>query len=95
MTTPRIDDRDWSALTTGQRIHQLEVEGYLVLPDLLDADHIARLKAITATFETTAVDYSERQRGRSNIQFDGGEITAPCSATRQPSRFCANFWATK
>jgi ectoine hydroxylase-related dioxygenase (phytanoyl-CoA dioxygenase family) len=76
MATPRIDDRDWSALTTSQRIRQLEVEGYLVLPDLLDADHIARLKAITATFETTAVDYSERQRGRSNIQFDGGEITA-------------------
>ena len=76
MATPRIDDRDWSALTTGQRIRQLEVEGYLVLPGLLDADHIARLKAITTTFETTAVDYSERQRGRSNIQFDGGEITA-------------------
>ena len=73
---PRIDDRDWSALTTGQRIRQLEVEGYLVLPDLLDADHVARLKAITATFETKAVDYSERQRGRNNIQFDGGEITA-------------------
>ena len=75
MSTPHIDDRDWSDLTTGQRIRQLEVEGYLVLPDLLDADHIARLKAITATFETTAVDYSQHQRGRPSIQFDGGEIT--------------------
>ena len=75
MSTPRIDDRDWSALDTGQRIRQLEIEGYLVLPDLLDIEHIARLKAITATFETKAVDYSEHQRGRPNIQFDGGEIT--------------------
>ena len=35
MTTPRVDDRDWSVLTLGERIRQIEVEGYLVLPDLL------------------------------------------------------------
>ena len=76
MTALQIDNRDWSALTTSQRIRQLEVEGYLVLPDLLDAQHIARLKAITATFATKAVDYSPHQRGRPAIQFDGAEITA-------------------
>ena len=76
MPTATIDDRDWSTLSTGARIRQLEVEGYLLLPDLLDPDHVARLKAITATFDTKAVDYSENQRGRPGIQFDGGEITA-------------------
>ena len=76
MPTATIDDRDWSALSTGARIRQLEVEGYLLLPDLLDPDHVARLKAITATFDTKAVDYSKNQRGRPGIQFDGGEITA-------------------
>ncbi|MDP6699074.1 MAG: phytanoyl-CoA dioxygenase family protein [Candidatus Latescibacteria bacterium] len=76
MPTATIDDRDWSVLSTGARIRQLEVEGYLLLPDLLDPDHVARLKAITATFDTKAVDYSENQRGRPGIQFDGGEITA-------------------
>ena len=76
MPTATIDDRDWSALSTGARIRQLEVEGYLLLPDLLDPDHVARLKAITATFDTKALDYSENQRGRPGIQFDGGEITA-------------------
>ena len=35
VATRRIDDRDWTALTLGDRIRQLEVEGYLVLPDLL------------------------------------------------------------
>src|SRR4051812_29479962 len=73
--TPAIDDRDWSALTLGQRIRQLEVEGYLVLPDLLDASHVGRLKAQTATLETTAVDYSPHQRGKPNLQFHGGLIT--------------------
>ena len=76
MPTATIDDRDWSALSTGARIRQLEVEGYLLLPDLLHPDHVTRLKAITATFDTKAVDYSENQRGRPGIQFDGGEITA-------------------
>ena len=61
--TPRIDDRDWSKLTLGQRIQQLEVEGYVVFPDLIDADHIARLKAQTLQLETTHVDYSVHQRG--------------------------------
>ena len=73
--TPRIDDRDWSQLTLGQRIQHLEVEGYVVLPDMLDADHIARLKEQASTFETTHVDYSVHQRGRSSIQFTGGPIT--------------------
>ena len=72
---PRIDDRDWSQLTLGQRIQQLEVEGYVVLPDLLDANHIARLKAQTSQLETTHVDYSVHQRGRSSIQFAGGAIS--------------------
>ena len=72
---PRIDDRDWSQLTLGQRIQQLEVEGYLVLPDLLPADHIARLKEQTAQFETDHVDYSVHQRGSQSIQFAGGAVT--------------------
>ena len=73
--TPRVDDRDWAALSLGDRIHQLEVEGYLVLPDLLTQQEIADLKALTATWETTPVDYSKSQRGRSGIQFEGGLIS--------------------
>ena len=71
----RIDERDWSALTLGERIRQIEVEGYLLLPDLLNADHLARLKAKTDELETTPVDYSVHQRGRSNLQFVGGVLT--------------------
>ena len=75
MSHPSIDDRDWSTLTVGERIRQIEVEGYLLLPDLLCPDEIAALKAQTSTFQTTPVDYSVHQRGRPNIQFVGGEIT--------------------
>jgi len=72
---PHIDNRDWSKLTLGERIHQIEVEGYLVLPDLLSVEHIAALKAQTAAFDTFGADYSERQRGKKNIQFEGGAVT--------------------
>ena len=40
-----LDDRDWSRLTRGEQIRSLELDGYLVLPDLLSPEHIARLKA--------------------------------------------------
>ena len=71
----RVDDRNWAALTAGERVHQLEVEGYLVLPDLLTAAQVRNLKEETARLETTPVDYSVHQRGCPNIQFRGGAIT--------------------
>ena len=70
-----IDDRNWSQLTLGDRIRQVELEGYLVIPDLLDADYITRLKQATSQLETTSVDYSVHQRGCPNIQFAGGVLT--------------------
>ncbi|MBI2190832.1 MAG: phytanoyl-CoA dioxygenase family protein [Planctomycetes bacterium] len=75
MDEERIDARDWSALSLGERIRHLEVEGYLVLPDILTSDHVARLKAETSRLETVAVDYSIHQRVRPHIQFHGGAIT--------------------
>jgi hypothetical protein len=75
MSAFRIDDRDWSALTLGERIRQIEVEGYLVLPDLLSADQLERLREETAQLETFAVDYSVHQQVRPNVQFVGGAIT--------------------
>jgi hypothetical protein len=72
---PRIDGRDWSTLTLGELIRQIEVEGYVVLPDLLSAEQIQQLKAETARLETRAVDYSVHQQVRPNIQFVGGAIT--------------------
>ena len=75
MDNPRQDNRDWSALTLGERIRQIEVEGYLLLPDLLTAEHLRRLKAEADMLETTPVDYSEHQRGSRNLEFRGGALT--------------------
>lgn len=70
-----LDEREWSQLSRGEQIRQLELDGYLLLPDLLDEAHIARLKRETSQLTTTAVDYSEHQRGCPHLEFYGGEIT--------------------
>lgn len=75
MPNSKHDDRDWSALTLGERIRQIEVEGYLVLPALLDPRQLAELKHQTRQLPTTPVDYSEFQRTCPNIQFVGGRAT--------------------
>jgi hypothetical protein len=75
MNSSRIDNRDWSALTLGERIRQIEVQGYLVLPDLLSPAHIARLKTETSRLQTRPTDYSVHQQVCPNIQFTGGAIT--------------------
>jgi ectoine hydroxylase-related dioxygenase (phytanoyl-CoA dioxygenase family) len=75
MPNSRIDDRDWAALAIGERIRLIEVEGYLVLPDLLTAAEVAALKRETAKLETKAVDYSVHQQVRPNVQFVGGDIS--------------------
>jgi hypothetical protein len=71
LSAPRVDERDWSSLSLGERIRQLEVEGYLVIPGLLDQEQLARLKSETSTLPTRAVDYSVHQQVASNPQFRG------------------------
>ena len=74
-TTPILDDRDWSLLAFGERVMQLEMEGYVVLPGLLTGDQVAQLKHQTAQLPTRAVDYSPHQRGCPGVQFHGGAVT--------------------
>lgn len=74
MASQQIDERDWSALSTGEQLRQLEVEGYLVIPNLLSTEQIAALKKQTADFETYGTDYSDKQRGKKDVQWEGGAV---------------------
>ena len=75
MTNVKIDDRDWSKLSLGEQIRNLELDGYLVLPDVLQGDHLAALQAETAVLPTIPVSYSVHQRVHGNLQFHGGILT--------------------
>jgi hypothetical protein len=56
-----VDRTDYSSFDTPQKIRHLEVEGYLVLPDLIDKGTIAKIKSELANMPMKSKDYSEHQ----------------------------------
>lgn len=56
-----VDETDWSQLSPEGRIRHLEVEGFCVLPRVLDAALIARLKDELKAAEMTHKSYSTKQ----------------------------------
>ena len=74
-TNPRIDDRDWSKLSIGEQIRNLELEGYLILPDVLSPSQLAQLRSETADLQTNPASYSVHQRTLGDLQWLGGAVT--------------------
>jgi hypothetical protein len=66
---------DWSGLTVGQRIQHLEVEGYVVIPGLLTAEHVSQLRQELKQLPTAGTDYTDRKQYHNDIQWAGGAIT--------------------
>ena len=64
-----LDQTDWAAFNTAQRIKHLEIEGFVLFPSLLDREQVAAIKAELDRLPTIATDYSENQRGHSNVQW--------------------------
>ncbi len=60
---------DWSSMTTAQRIRSIELEGYVVIPNLLSGDQLFEIRAELMRLPTTGTDYSEHQRSYSGVQF--------------------------
>lgn len=65
----RRDDTDWASLSRAQQIRAIELEGYVVVPDVLSADHLEALRAELDRLPTRAVDYSPHQRGCPDVQW--------------------------
>ena len=56
-----IDSTDFGSFTLAQRICHFEVEGYVMLCDVLDTKHIAKLKQELANASMSPKPYSEYQ----------------------------------
>ena len=56
-----IDRTDFGSLSRPEQIRSLEVEGYVVLPQILDAKAIARIKEELAEAEMAHTSYSVNQ----------------------------------
>ncbi len=65
----KIDETDWAGLSTLERIRLIELEGYIVIPNLLPVNLVEKIKNELSRLPTTATDYSTHQRGYSEIQW--------------------------
>ena len=63
----RVDDTDWASLTRSGQIRSIELEGFVVLPDLLSADVISALHEEFACLPLKATDYSKHKKGCADI----------------------------
>ena len=59
----KIDKTDFDAFTLGQRVRHFEVEGFVVLPGILDAGVIDCIKSEMADMTMIGRDYSDAQTG--------------------------------
>ena len=69
ISSARRADTDWATLSIEQRIRSIELDGFVVIPDLLSAAQLELIRAELCRLPTTAVDYSEHQRGHSDVQW--------------------------
>ncbi len=71
----RKDPTDWTALSTAAQIRHLELEGYVVICDLLGPNRIAAIGAELNELPLQAVDYSKYQRGSREVQWSDSPQT--------------------
>ncbi len=65
----RRDETDWSSLTRAEQIRSIELEGYVVLPDLLPPETVEKIREELGRLPTRSVDYSPHQRGCQDVQW--------------------------
>lgn len=69
LESPHVDTTNWAKLTDAQRIKCLEIEGYVLIPDLIPTDGVRKIKEELERLPTKATDYSENQRSCPDIQW--------------------------
>ncbi len=65
----RVPDSHWYGLTRAQKIRSIELEGFVVIPDLLSEELMEEIRRETSRVTTRPTDYSDHQRSRPNLQW--------------------------
>ena len=65
----RRDTTEWASLTRAQQIRSIELEGFVVVPDLLSPETLAKLRDELGKLPMTAADYSPHQRVHPEVQW--------------------------
>ncbi len=69
LTSALRDSTDWTQLTQQEQLRFLELEGYVVLPDLLSDSQLKHTRDELGQLTTEATDYSPHQRGVGDVQW--------------------------
>lgn len=71
----QVVQTNWKTMTVGDRMHHLEVEGYVVIPQVLSSNDVTRLRTQLRTVKTVGADYTEKKWVHNDIQWAGGDLT--------------------
>ena len=63
----QLDTTDWAGLSRSEQIAALELEGYVLIPNVLSPETVNAVGAELNRLETTPVDYSDHQRGHPDV----------------------------
>ena len=69
LAAARREDSDWSLLTRAEQIRSIELDGYVVLPEVLSGEQVEAIGEELDRLPTRGVDYSKRQRGCNDVQW--------------------------
>jgi ectoine hydroxylase-related dioxygenase (phytanoyl-CoA dioxygenase family) len=75
ISTAKRVNIDWSSLSNEKRVRSIELDGYVVIPDLLSADQLLSIRSELMRLPTTGTDYSEHQRSCANVQWTDSPTT--------------------
>ena len=81
------ESTDWAQLTQQEQIRFLELEGYVVLPDLLSDSQLNAIRDELGQLTTEATDYSPHQRGVGDVQWTDSSHTIRVIALRRVIEF--------
>tara|TARA_B100001123_G_scaffold346070_2_gene394353 strand:+ start:387 stop:1265 length:879 start_codon:yes stop_codon:yes gene_type:complete len=88
----RRDTTDWPNLTSAEKIQSIELEGFVVLPNLLNKDTLEKIKEELGRLPTKRVDYSQYQRTFSNIQWTDSPTTIQTIGNPTVTKFLGNLF---
>ncbi len=88
----KLDRTDWSKLTTAQQIKHLEIEGFVMMPDLIPPSLVAEIKAELDRLPTKGSDYSENQRGCQDVHFTDSPLCIDLIANPKIVKFLATLF---
>jgi hypothetical protein len=88
-----IDERDWNALTAGERIRNLELEGYAVLPGHLDGSLLSRLREAAERIPLRRSNYTDTHWYAHDLQWRADPAVLEMAASARTLDFLDELFA--